>query len=234
MPTGDLLAVAHFVSDVAGAFVVAGEHAAEHDEIRAGAVGLGDVPGHGAAAVGADPTFQAVRGVGAFDDGGELRIADAGHPPGGAHRPRPDADLDDVGAGDHQRLGHVAGDHVARHDDGLGMLVADALDDVEELLGVAVGDVEADEPDPRPLRHRRELLQVGGGRSERIEGVGAVRPGEEPDQFVLRIVLVQGGQRPMFTQRPGHLHRPGDVHVGGDERKTLPLRAGVDETEQPG
>ena len=32
-------------------------------------------------------------------DGGELRAADAGHHPRRAHRPRPDADLDDVGPG---------------------------------------------------------------------------------------------------------------------------------------
>ena len=36
---------------------------------------------------------------GALEHRGELRPADAGHHPGGAHRARADADLDDVGAG---------------------------------------------------------------------------------------------------------------------------------------
>ena len=81
MPTGDLLAVALLVVDFAVAFVVAGEHAAQHDEIGARAIGLGDVAGDGAAAVGADLAFEPMRRVGAFDDRRELRIADAGHPP---------------------------------------------------------------------------------------------------------------------------------------------------------
>ena len=100
----DLLAVALLVADFAVAFVVAGEHAAQHDEVGAGAVGLGDVAGNGAAAVGADLALEAVGGVGAFDDRRELRIADAGDPAGRAHRAGADADLDDVGAGEDQRL----------------------------------------------------------------------------------------------------------------------------------
>ena len=114
-----LLAVALLVADFAVAFVVAGEHAAQHDEIGARAVRLGDVARHGAAAVGADLALEPVRGVGAFDDRRELRIADPGHPPGGADRARADADLDDVGAGEDQRFRHVAGDDVAGHDDGV-------------------------------------------------------------------------------------------------------------------
>ena len=113
------------------------------------------------------------------------------------------------------------------------MVVPDALDDLEEFLGVTVGDVEADEPYPRALRHDRELLQIGRRRPQGVEGVRAVRPVEETNEFLLGIVLVKSGQRPMFTERPGHLHRPGHVHVGGDERKTLPLRSRVDEPERP-
>ena len=116
MPTATFSPSRVFVADLAGAFVVAGEHAAEHDEISPGAIGLGDVARHRAAAVGAHLAFQPVRGVGAFDDRGELRIADAGDAPGRAHRARADADLDDVGAGEDQRFRHVAGDDVAGHD----------------------------------------------------------------------------------------------------------------------
>ena len=94
--------------------------------------------------------FEAMGGVGAFDDRGKLRIADPGHPPRRADRARADADLDDVGAGQDQRFRHVAGHNVPGHDDRLGMVVAHAPHDFEELLGVAVGDVEADETDPAP------------------------------------------------------------------------------------
>ena len=104
MPTATFLAAALLVVDFAVAFVVAGEHAAQHDEIGASSIGLGDVAGNSAAAVGADLAFEPVRRVGAFDDRRELRVADAGHPPGGADGAGADADLDDVRASKDQRL----------------------------------------------------------------------------------------------------------------------------------
>src|SRR5580704_12940718 len=82
-------AIALLVVDFAVAFVVSGEHTAQHDEIGAGAIGLGDVAGDRAAAVGADLAFEPVRRVGAFNDRGKLRVADAGHPPRGADRAWP-------------------------------------------------------------------------------------------------------------------------------------------------
>ncbi len=153
--------------------------------------------------------------------------------PGGADRSRPDADLDDVGAGDDERFRHVAGDDVAGHDAGLGMVVADALDDVEELLRISVGDVEADEPDRRALGDRGELAHILSRGAERVEGVAAVRPGEEGSKLRLGVVLVQRRQRTMFSKRAGHRRGPGHVHVGGDEGKTFPLPPRVEEPERP-
>ena len=175
MPTRHFLAVALLVVDFAVAFVVpAGEHAAEHDEIGARPVGLGDVAGDRAAAVGADLAFEPVRRVGAFDDRRELRVADAGHASRGANRARTDADLDDVRAGEDQRLRHIAGDNVSGHDHGVRVVVAHALDRLEEFFRIAIGDVEADEPDRRRLRDRGELLDVGRIGAQRIKGVRAV------------------------------------------------------------
>ena len=77
-----------------------------------------------------------------------------------------------------------------------------------------------------------ELLDVGRGGAERIEGVRAVRPGEELGELRLGIMLVQRGQRAVLAERPRHRHRAGDVHVGGDQRKALPFRAGVEEAER--
>ena len=211
---------------------MAGEHAAEHDEIRARPIRLGDIARDGAAAVGADLTFQPVRGVGAFDDRRKLRIADAGHPPRGADRAGADADLHDVRAGQDQRLGHVAGDDVAGHHHGVGIVVAHPLDRIEELFRIAVGDVEADEPDRRRLRHYGELFYIRRRSAKRIEGMPAAWPGEELDELRLGVVLVQGGQRAMLAERVRHRHGAGHVHVGGDERKALPFRAGVEETER--
>ena len=51
------------------------------------------------AAVGPDVRAEPPRRGGALEHGGELRPADAGHHPGGAHRAGPDADLDDVAPG---------------------------------------------------------------------------------------------------------------------------------------
>ena len=44
-------------------------------------------------------------------------------------------------------------------------------------------------------------------------------------------MLMQGGERPMLAERMRHRHGARDVHVGGDERKALPFRAGMEETE---
>ena len=172
-----------------------------------------------------------MRRIGAFDDRGELRIADPSHPPRRADRARADADLHDVRAGEDQRLRHVAGDDVAGHDHGMRVIVAHPLDGIEEFLRIAIGDIEADEPDRRRLSDRRELLDVGRICAERIEGVRAIGVCKKLRKLRLRVVLVQGGERPVLAERMRHRHRARHVHVGGDQRKALPLRAGVQEPE---
>src|SRR5471032_519406 len=82
----------------ARALVVTGEHAAQHHEVRAGAEGLGDVARRSTPAVGTNAPAETVRGVGAFDHGGQLRVAHTGHGARGADRARADTDLDDVDA----------------------------------------------------------------------------------------------------------------------------------------
>ncbi len=111
------------------------------------------------------------------------------------------------------------------------VIVAHPLDGVEEFLRIAIGDVETDEPDRRRLRHSGKFFDVGCRGAERVEGVRAIRPGEELDELRLRVMLVQGGERPVLAERLRHRHRPRHVHVGGDQRKALPLRAGVQEPE---
>src|SRR5262249_36983772 len=77
----------------------AGEQAPDHDAVGPGRQRLGDVAGVADAAVG-DDGGPAVGGApGGLVDGGHLGDADPRDHPGGADRPRPDADLDRVGPG---------------------------------------------------------------------------------------------------------------------------------------
>jgi len=92
------------------------------------------------------------------------------------------------------------------------------------MLGVAVGDVDADIGDRRAaLRHHRlEFFIVGLADAHRVErgrlGAALVLQSlEEPHQLVFRIMLVQGRRQVMVAQRAGHFHGAGAVHVGGDD-----------------
>ena len=70
--------------ELPSALVVPREHPPSHDEVPPRAQRLGEVARAGAAAVGDDVASKAVRGVGALDDGGELRVANARLLAGGA------------------------------------------------------------------------------------------------------------------------------------------------------
>ena len=112
-----------------------------------------------------------------------------------------------------------------------GILVARAFDDFEEFLGIAIGDVEAEQAHRRLLPDLGELGEIGVGRADRIEGVRAVGTGEEFDELLDGIVLVQRRQRVKAAERARHRQRAGDVHIGRDQRKARPFRAGMQEAE---
>ena len=213
---------------------MAGEHAAQHDEVGAAAEGLGEVAGRGAAAVGANATFEAVRGVGALDHRRELRIADAGHDARGAHRARTDPNLDDVGAGENQFLGHLAGDDIAGHDGELGITLAKARDESDEALGVAVGDVDADVLDGVACAalDALELVEVFARDAHRVEGRRLeLESAEKAHQVFNLVVLVQRHRQPLPRQRARHRKGTHGVHVGGDHRHAVITRARVLEAE---
>jgi hypothetical protein len=228
------LALAVLFDHFAHAFVVAGEHAAEHDEIGAAAEGLGQVAGRGAAAVGADQPAQAVGRVGAFDDGRKLRVADAGHLARGAYGTGADADLDDVGAVEDQFLGHFAGDHIAGHEGNARIGAAQLVQEIDKGLGVAVGDVDADAGDgiARHLLDAAELVVVLARDAHRVEHGGVVgQAAEECRQRGLVVVFVQGRGEAVAGQRPRHFEGADGVHVGGNDRHALvaPARVAKDE-----
>ena len=116
----------------------------QHHEVGAAAKGLGHVTRAGAAAVADDLATEAVSRIGTLYDGGELGIADPGLDPVVQTEPAY-ADLDDVGAGEDQLFDHLAGDHVARQDDVVRTGLADLAQELDEVLGVTVRDVHADE-----------------------------------------------------------------------------------------
>ena len=157
--------------DVGAAFIVAGEHAAEHDEVGTGTEGLGDVARRGAAAVGTDEALQTVCGVRALDNGRELWEADASHPSRGAHRAGADANLDDIDAVKDQLLGHLTGHHIAGHNRDVRELVAQLLDEGDEGIGVAVGDIDTDGGDlvASTLLDAAEFFEVRPGDAHRVE-----------------------------------------------------------------
>ena len=119
---------------LARALVGAGEQRADHHAVRPAGDRLGEVARIFDAAVGDDRHAGRAPGLGRFQDGGELRHADAGDDAGGADRARPDADLDRVRAGVDQRLRALARRHIAGDDRDLVGRALDAADLLEHRL----------------------------------------------------------------------------------------------------
>ena len=92
---------------VAGALIRPGEPRADHDAAGPGRQRERDVPRVAYAAVGPDRSPCCTRRLGALQDSAELRPPDTSHHPSGAHRARPDSDLDDVRAGTDQVVDSV-------------------------------------------------------------------------------------------------------------------------------
>ena len=76
-----------------------------------------------------------------------MRHTDAGYNARGADRARPDADLDRIHAGIHQRLGAVRGGDIAGQHLGLIAQFLDRADGVEHAFAVAVRGIDNDHID---------------------------------------------------------------------------------------
>ncbi len=140
--------------------------------------------------------------------------------------------------GQDQLLRHLAGDDVARHDHEVRIALAHLRDELDEALGIAVGDVDAHVAYRRVrvgtglAHHLVELLLVGARDAHRVErGRLALQRPEERHALVDPVVLVQRGREPVGLERAGHLERADRVHVGGDDRRAVVLDAGVPEAE---
>ena len=146
---------------VAGRFVGAGEPRPDHHVGRAGRQRQRHVPRVSHAAVGPHVCTELPCRRSAFEDSRELGPADAGHHPGGAHRARAHADLDDRRAGVDQVAGALRRHHVARDQWHTQVQRRDRLDRVHGLGLVPVGGVDDHQVDaglghaPAPWRRRR-------------------------------------------------------------------------------
>ena len=117
-PEGHLVGTAVGVDEqVARRLVGAGEPGPDHHRRGAGGERERHVARVAYSPVGPDVPAELPGRGRALEHRGELRPADAGHHPGRAHRARPDADLDDVGARLDQ-LAHALGGHDVAGDDG--------------------------------------------------------------------------------------------------------------------
>ena len=129
---------------------------ANHEPIITGCRARGererDVARVAHAAVGPDVRAELARGVRGLEHRRELRPADGGHHARRAHRPRADADLQDVGAGLDEVGDRVGGDDVARDDRDAEPEVAHDRDGPEHALLVAVRGVDHEHVDARPRR----------------------------------------------------------------------------------
>src|ERR1041385_1029918 len=128
----------------AGAFVGAGEKAADHDAIGAGGESLGDIAGIFDAAIGDQRDVGLASGARAFRDGGDLRNAGAGNYARGADRAGADSDLDSIDAEGDQVHGALVGGDVAGDELHFGQLALDGFDGVEHAGAVAVGPIEGE------------------------------------------------------------------------------------------
>jgi hypothetical protein len=132
-----------------GASSVPAKQATQHDGVRTGGNGLGDIAGIADAAVGDHRHVGRSQRGRDVVDGGDLRHADTCDDARGADRARTDADLDAVGAGVNQRPGRVgrgdvAADHVQMREGAL-----DPAHAVEHALRMTVRGIDHDDIDAR-------------------------------------------------------------------------------------
>jgi len=176
-----------------------------------------------------------VRSVGALQNGTQLRVTHARLLARRAHTPGPDANLDEVGAGQDQFLDHLPRDDVARDERLTRVRLARLAHVVDKVFAVAVGHVEADERAVDHVHDRGDLGVVRVRRARRHRDVGqdggvGVPPGLP---FFHRVVLVDAGEKLLFRKRFGDLKGTDRVHVGGHDGHPGPLQLRVLEIVRP-
>ena len=208
-----------------------GQHTAEHHEVCAAAKRLRHIARHGATAVTDDLAAQAMRRIGTFDNGGQLRIPNAGFDARGAYGARANAHFHDVGTGEDQLFTHFTGHHVARDDGFRRPGLTRLADELYEVLGVTVRHINTNE-----VQRRVSLQDLFGLLEIRIGGAGGdhhvlhhiSRGGRHKRIPLFRAVMfVYGGEDVELCQRGCHLKGSHSIHVGSDDRHARPGLTGM-------
>jgi hypothetical protein len=205
-------------------------------------------------AVGPDVATGGAGRCGALGYRGELRPADPGHHPGGAHRTRTNPDLDDVGASREEVAGALRGYHVARYHRHARPAGPDRAKRVEHLALMTVCGVDDQHVDAR----REQCLGLGSDIAVYPERCGHPQPagtvqrwavelgaqcpgrGQHTDQPALSIhrerqflaAVVQLVEDLAWFGVGGHHHQIGLRHVGQPGEPIDPSQFGLG--DQPG
>ena len=111
------------------------------------------------------------------------------------------------------------------------------MDEADEGLGVAVGDIHTDVTDAAigTLHDAAELVVIVRRNAQRVESRRRLRlGGEKGQQLLFAIVLVQGDRQVVFGQRPSHFKGAGGIHVGSDDRNAAILLLRMEKNEFTG
>ena len=131
--------------DVPLALIVRRQHAAEHDKICPAAESFRNITRHRTAAIADDLAAEAMRRICTLNHRRQLRVADAGFDSRSADRTGTNADFDDIRARKNQLLDHFTGHHITRADGFAWKTFTHSLQELNKVLGVTIGNIDADE-----------------------------------------------------------------------------------------
>mmetsp|Transcript_2370 Transcript_2370/g.5942 ORF Transcript_2370/g.5942 Transcript_2370/m.5942 type:complete len:229 (+) Transcript_2370:447-1133(+) len=176
-------------------------------------------------------------GVRAFEDSGQLRVADTRLLTGGADAAGADADLNDVCPAEDQLFRHLLGDDITRHDRQIRELLSHVADALHKGLGVAVCNVDTAHLHLGDcLQNLCQLVHVPcqDPRADSDIGERALPTARGPSlPLVNRVVLVDRRDALPLRQGLRHLKGADGVHVGRDDRHAGPSLLRVLEMEGP-
>ena len=172
-----------------------------------------------------------MRRIGTFDNGGQLRIPNAGFDARGAYGARANAHFHDVGTREDQLLTHFTGHHVARDDGFRWPGLTRLADELHEMLGVTVRHINTHKIERRVrIQDLFGLLEIG------IRGAGGdhhmlhhIRRGGCNKRIPLfqAVVFVHCGENIELRQGGCHLEGAHRIHIGGNNRHARPGLTGM-------
>ena len=170
---------------------------------------------------------QAVRGIRAFNDGGQLRIPDARLDPGCTDRTGADTDLDNIRTRQNQFFCHFPGHNVSGNDRHFRKIRPNLADIFDEMLAVTVGDINTDEFDGGVfLTDSDQTVVIPVRRPRSNSQMIVITCGTSVVEIVpllLGVMFVDAGEHAEFLESGKHLKRPDGVHIGGHDGNAGPF-----------